>query len=95
MDSSIQVKKIQAEVSAAPKAVLNCSSEPDSSFLQFNQVSNSLGILIFTETAKNPEVYYAINPTDFSRPLLGLIIKNERGRITLPVNIVCCTLDIK
>ena len=89
MDSSMQVKKTQAEVRTVPKA------QSLTLAISVIKVSNSLGTLIFTDTAKNPEIYYAINPTDFSRPLLGLIIKNEGGRSMLPVNTVCCTSAIK
>lgn len=58
MDSSMQVKKIQAEVSVVPTAVLNCSSEPGSSHVHNETASPVLEVLyIFTETAKSPEIH--------------------------------------
>lgn len=96
MDSSAQVEKAQAEVSGAPEAVLNCSSQPSSSHFCNETKPSVLQVLSFSLKLPRTLKFIMQSVQLISAGLCwDWIIASEGGRTTLPVNALCCTSGVK
>lgn len=96
MDSSAQVEKAQAEVSAAPEAVLNCSSKPSSSHFCNETKPSVLQVLLCSLKLPRTLKFIMQSGQLISAGLCwDWIIASEGGRTMLSVNTLCCTSGVK